>query len=373
MQRKTAGKPPWCPFCGQNVEPPADNPERKLTEFPSGSCECGAVYSCDATGHNVGAALVETLLRACNDNAELAWELLPEDDYLTGRLEKYDEQTHQVIETGNINGRAVRGVLYFVRLHTEMSELVARLANNEQPKRLSSATDIYRKRSSPVPPPEPGTPRRRADKKVVKNLMADSDVDSLAALCLDDRKTLRLAQRLLYDPDESSRWRVSWLLGQVCARVAERDPGQVSELLHRLFEASHDSAATPWGMVETIGAVIAARPDIFGAFAQHLVGFMGAESTRIQTIWALAEIAGVRPELVRSLPFYATFAFLGDPDPQVRGHTARLLGRLTAREASMQLMGLHNDDAPFTLYVEGAPTPTSVSEQARMAMQSLTT
>ncbi len=111
---------PWCPFCGQKVGKATDSPERKMHEFSIGECQCGAVYSCDATGHNVGAAMVETLVYACGGNAEYAWELLPEDDYLTGRIENYDEQHHQVFESGNVDGRSVRGVLFFVRLHAEL-------------------------------------------------------------------------------------------------------------------------------------------------------------------------------------------------------------------------------------------------------------
>ena len=61
-----------------------------MHEFPVGNCECGAVYTCDATGHNVGAAIVETLVYACDGNADFAWDLVPEDDYLTGRIENYD-------------------------------------------------------------------------------------------------------------------------------------------------------------------------------------------------------------------------------------------------------------------------------------------
>jgi hypothetical protein len=35
---------------------------------------------------------------------------------------------------------------------------------------------------------------------LVKKLVEEGDEDALVALCLDDKKTLRLAQRLLYDP-----------------------------------------------------------------------------------------------------------------------------------------------------------------------------
>jgi len=366
--KKLELKKPWCPFCGQEVDRPTDVPDRHMNEFTVGSCSCGAVYSCDPTGYNVGAALVETLVYACGGNSDLAWELLPEDDYLTGRVESYDEVTHRVNEARSMDGRSIRGVLYFVRLHTEMSELADRLKL-----RKDQQVDAVTADTGFVPPPvEPiesdRKNRQRANKTLVKKLVAEKDEDALVALCLDDKKTLRLAQRLLYDPIEESRWRTAWLLGRVCARVATRDPGQVSELVHRLFEACSDSAATPWGMIETIGSVVSARPDVFGAFTQYLLNYVSADSTRVQTIWALAEIARNRPDLVRNTPFFSMFHFLNHPQPEVRGQLARLLGRLHATEAALQLMGLHGDTAELVIWEDGIPVHTTVAEQAQKAV-----
>ncbi|BDD86105.1 DVU0298 family protein [Desulfofustis limnaeus] len=371
MMHKLVVKKPWCPFCGQTVAPAADLPNRKMTEFNVGRCQCGAVYSCDPTGHNIGAALVETLVYACGDNSDLAWELLPEEDYLTGRIENYDEHTHQVITAGTMEGRSVRGVLYFVRLHREISEIAERLRQkkDETVASVSAATGFSAPPEEPLPRAD--RERRRADKKLVRHLAEMGDEDGLVALCLDDRKALRLLQRLLYDGDSDNRWRTAMLVGRVSSRVATRDPGQVSELLHRLFEAGYDSAATPWGMIETIGAVVAARPDIFGAFTQYLPGFIGNESTRVQAIWALGEIAGKRPDLVRKLPFYGLFPMLQHEQAEVRGQTARLLGRLGATEASMQLLGLHNDQDGLVIWEDGTPVPTTVAEQAAKAMEKI--
>ena len=67
---------PWCPFCGMDVGRPTFGAQRKMREFAQGVCECGAVYVCDATGHTIGAAMVECLVTACNDQWDLAWELL---------------------------------------------------------------------------------------------------------------------------------------------------------------------------------------------------------------------------------------------------------------------------------------------------------
>jgi len=370
MSTRKITNPPWCPFCGHKVGRPGNAAQRKLNEFPVGQCQCGAVYTCDATGHNVGAAMVEALVHACNDNWDFAWELLPEDDYLTGRIENYDEQTHEVYEKGNVDGRYVRGVLYFVRLHTEIADIAARLKEKKAQATGAVVEQELLGTRRPVvePAPDKNRKRLRADKKLVRDLVEQSDVDGLVALCLDDRKTLRLVQRLLYDPLEERRWHISWLTGQVCARVATRDPGQVSELLHRLFEACTDSAATHWGMVETLGSVIAARPDIFGAFTRHLLAFVGQETTRIQVLWALGEIAKTRPDLIRDTPFFNLFHFLQHPDPAVRGLVARLLGRINAAEATMQIMTLSDDTNELRIWEQDRMTATTVAAEAAKAL-----
>lgn len=370
MKKRAILTPPWCPFCGQKVSKASDAIERKMSEFPVGKCQCGAIYTCDVTGHNVGSAMVEALIFACEDNDDLAWELMPEDDYLTGRIENYDEITHQVVDTGNIDGRPARGVLYFVRLHTEMFQLAQRLRTKKD--ELRGADDTSPKLQIEVEPaPDPQRKKRKANKKLVFEMAENGDIDGLVSLCLDDKKTLRLLQRRLYDPLEEKRWHTAWLIGKVCSRVSTREPGQVSELLHRLFEACSDSAATNWGMVETLGSVIAERPDIFGAFTKHLLNYLGEESTQTQVIWALAEIAKTRPDLIRDTPFFNLFHFLNHPKAEVRGNIARLFGRIKATEVAIQMMALSNDNETFTLWQDGVLRQTSVAAEAAKAVKAI--
>jgi hypothetical protein len=222
---------------------------------------------------------------------------------------------------------------------------------------------------------EPALDRKRvrlkATKPLVKDLVDRDDVDALVRLCLDDKKTLRFMQRLLYEPSDENRWRIAWCIGLVCGRVASREPGQVSELLHRLFEACSDSAATPWGLVETIGFIISNRPDIFGAFTRYLLRYLAEDSTRIQVIWALAEIALKRPDLVRDTPFYNLFHFLKHPEPQVRGQIARLFGRIKATEVALQLMALKDDHAELTIWENGEASRTTVAAEAAKAVAAI--
>jgi hypothetical protein len=376
MSKEQIAVRPWCPFCGQKVGKPSHAPVRKMTEFPVGRCQCGAVYACDVTGHNVGSAIVETLVYACNDNADFAWELMPEDDYLTGRIENYDENLHQVVATKNVDGRAVRGVLYFVRLHTDIADIAQRLKEKKGEVTEKSlgrllGTEPHPKSNLIEPAPDEKRVRRKANKKLIKELVDNEDIDTLVALCFDDKKTLRLMQRLLYDPVDSNRWRVAWIIGRVTARTSTREPGPVSELLHRMFEACSDSAATPWGMIETIGYVIALRTDIFGAFTRHLLNYMGDPSTQSLTLWAMAEIAETRPDLIRDTPFYNLFHFLQHPEPQVRGQVARLMGRIKATEGAIQLMPLSSDFAEFCYCKDGQLVSSTVAEAARTALQKI--
>ena len=367
MARTTLKTKPWCPFCGQDVGRPQYPDKRKLGEFSLGSCGCGAVYASDPSGFNIGAAIVECLVHACGDNWELAWDLLPEQDYLTGRIEDYDEVTHQVVETRNLDGRIIRGVLYFIRLQENVTNLTASTKEKDSSaaaKSFASVKKIQEKSEGPTK-----REKKKANKNLVRDMVQNRDADGLVALCFDDKKTLRLLQRQLYEPDEAKRWAIASFIGEVCSRVAMRKPGMVSDLLHLLFEACSDSAASNWGAVETIGSIIAARPDIYGSFTRHLLAYIGDPSTRAQVLWALGTIAEKRPDLVRNTSFYQLIGLLDSPVAAVKGYMVRLLGRLQAKEVAGRIRALQDDTTMLIIYENGLPVKTDLGTLAKEAMQ----
>jgi hypothetical protein len=364
---------PWCPFCGQDVNEPREPVQRKMNEFKVGTCQCGAVYTSDPTGFNVGSAMVECLVYACDDNWDFAWELTADEDYLTSIIDNYDEQTHQVYETKNVDGRKVKGVLYFVRLTRDFAELSKNLKDHRQKtdeQLLKPATKFV------IPPMEPARDPKRKKKKAVKaeiqQLVFAVDIDALVDFCFDDAKTIRFMQRLLYDPDEEKRWLCAHVIGQVCARLSTRKPGVVSDLLHRMYESCSDSASTHWGLLETIGSIIAARPDIFGGFARHLLMYRNVPSSRVQVLWAMGTIAEKSPEVVRSTPIYSVFPYVNSPEPITRGHAIRLLGRIRAQELKGEIEKQVDDTAQVTIYENGLPVRTTVGELAREALSLMT-
>ena len=278
-----------------------------------------------------------------------------------------------MINTRNIDGRPVRGVLYFVRLHTEIAEIAKRVKIKQDALARESVEPVAGvDESVSLPAPEsrlnPERVKIKATRKGVKEARDKRDIDLLVTLCFDNKKTLRLLQRLLYDVDEARRWETAWIIGQVCSRVATREPGQVSEMIHRLFEVTSDSAAAPWGMLETLGEVIAERPDIFGAFTRHLLNYMGDESTQVQVVWALSRVAEKRPDLIRATPFFNLFHFLKHPKPEMRGLVVQLLGRIRATEVSMQLLELSDDNETLIIWEAGKPVEYTVSQLVQVAL-----
>jgi hypothetical protein len=266
-------------------------------------------------------------------------------------------------------------VLYFVRLHTEIAEISQRVKEKQNALAKGIVPVLDTAEIPQRPAPGPALDPKRKKVKVKKNMVNEArdnhDIDTLVSYCYDDKKTLRLLQRLLYDVDEARRWETAWVIGQVCARVADKEPGQVSDLLHRLFEACSDSAASPWGMIETLSEVIAARPDIFGAFSRHLLNYMGDESTQMQVVWGLSKIAEKRPDLIRDTPFFNLFHFLTHPKPEMRGIVAQLLGRIRATEATMQMMALSDDHAKLIIWNAGKAEEHTVAELVKEALANI--
>jgi hypothetical protein len=366
---------PWCPFCGQDVGKPVEPVNRKMDEFLLGECQCGAVYTSDPTGFNVGSAMVECMVAACDDNSDLAFDLDPEEDYLSDRIDHYNEVDHYVYESGTTDGRMIRGVLYFIRLNKDVANLSKNIDGHKKQKAEKiQATAI----SSFIPPemedlPETKGKQPRVKKQEIDKWVKDGNIDALVQAAMDNSRTIRFIQRLLYDPSEDGRYQIAYIMGQVCRRISTRKPGHVSDLLHRMYESATDSAATHWGVFEAVGYVIAMRADIFGAFARHLLVHRNTEDSRAVMLWALGTIAENSPEVIRATPIYAVFDMINHEEALTRGLAVRLFGRINAMEVRSQIESLVDDDATLTVYEKGLPQKTTVGTLAKEALTTMGT
>ena len=364
LDRKFFGREPIqrakCPFCDLPVEKPKELSTRKPGEMPVGMCSCGAVYACDETGHNLGAAMIEALLFGCNMDWDLAWDLAADDDYKQEIVENYDLITHLVIPSGTYEGRKTSGALYFIRLHQEVQEVTAEGAK----KRLESApvdTPVTRQNQ---------TPAKRMSKKEVEAKVKSYEIDPILDAAQDDKKIIRYLQRLLYSGDNLFRQRAAETLGGACAIVGDRDPGIVSKLLQGLFYSLTDTAAFPLGAFEAIGEIIAHRPDLYGGYTSQLYQFTGDVNRRIDALKALGRISKTQGPFIRKHTLYF-FAFLEDQDPSVRGYTVWLMGNLGAHEARKDIEKCLGESHELEIYESGNIRKMSVDEIAKEALHKL--
>lgn len=357
-------KRPTCPFCGLLVEPPRELTTRRQGEMPVGSCSCGAVYACDESGRNVGSAQIEALVFGCNMDWDLAWSLLPEEDYRMEIVDGYDYQNHLIVPGGFYQSRRIAGVLVFVRLHDEVLEVTGEGVQ----KRLQQAEKIPE--TVPKQAQHSAEKSRPLSKKDVEAHVLARRMDPLLSAAPTDRKILRTLQRLLYTGDDTLRRRAAEALGRVSAVVGETNPGAVSKILQALLYAITDTAASSWGAFEAVGEIIRHKPEVYAGYVPQLFSFLRDATRRAATLEAVATVAEVRPDLLRKHTYHF-LAFLGDPDPAVRGQAVRLLGFLQAAEMRQDIEKLLEDPEELRVYREGDIVELSVGRLAREALDRL--
>jgi hypothetical protein len=345
---------PTCPFCGMQVQRPEEVPSR---EMPMGVCSCGAVYACDVTGHNLGSAMIEALVHACTGDWDCAWDLTPDEDYLDKQLKNYDFETHNIIHAGVYEGRRIAGVLYFIRLNKPL---------------VAKASPVRTDR--PVSP-DPGsatpkTRRRASSKQEVENLIRTYDLEPLLEMAAQDKRILRDVKRVLYSADKLFRWRAAEALGKICAVIATSDPGTISKLLQGLFTSVSDTASSSWGSVDAIGEIISALPDHFSGFLPQLVQISRDPALLPEVLRAMGKIGEIRPDLLRRYS-YPMIPLLRNPDSEVRGYAAILLGHLKAYEAKADLTKLKDDMAPIDIYRAGQSEKTTLHQLATESLAKL--
>ena len=365
MARGTISYNALCPFCDSPIDRPEEVEPRRLRDFDYGACECGAIYVHDITGHNLGAAWVEALGFACNDDWDLAWSLSPGDDYEDGLLENYDIKSHLILPAGlTKDEKTVKGALVFIRLKKDVREVthegvIDRLKTQVQPRMSEEAkNEAYIERRS-----------RRYSKQQVQALVESEEVEKITAMALEDPLVLRKIQRLLYSTDEMLMWKAITTLGAVAGALTTERPTLVGDLVRRLLLASGDSAATNWGSIETIGEIIRAQPKIYGSFLPHILGFINDPPSCPAVLWVIGRVGELHPRVVRSSSFFALFALLKNPEPKIRGLAVWAFGRMKAKEALKAIQAMADDTEELRLFDGQSIIYKTVGELAREAVE----
>jgi len=331
--------------------------------MPVGGCSCGAVFACDVTGHSLGAALVEALVFSCQDDWDRAWGLASGIDFQQEEVERYDIDTHLVVPGGTLEGRRIRGVLMFVRLEGSTSQPAKPQTVDRAPgQSLSTVSGKSSDRGRLY--------RRRSDRKETEQWVLLYDREKVRSAAAEDKRVLRDLQRLLYSGDRLLRSRAADLLGVASGVVALQDPDTVSTLLQRLIASVSDSAASSWGALDAVGEIIRNQPDLFGGYMPHLLAFLRDRDLCSAVLWNLGRIAEKCP--ARVVRFGTSLLpLLNDPDPLIRGYSARLAGILRLPSGMDGLRSLLKDAHEIAVYHDGEMELTTVGRLALRAIEEL--
>jgi HEAT repeat protein len=184
----------------------------------------------------------------------------------------------------------------------------------------------------------------------VKKLLAALAWEEVVRLALLDRRMLRTLLGLLYDADDYMHWLAIDALGRAGGAIAAGNPDKARELIRRLlWSLNEESGGTPWGATGAVGAIVAARPDLFAAYLSMVCPFHDDISIYPEFIWSLAAVGRVRPDLTAEYgPFLLAAAEHGHGG--VRGYAAWCLGLLRPDGAAAALAARLGDAAEAAVY-----------------------
>ena len=323
-----------------------------MTEFGpiiSGKCNCGAVYVCDPTGHNVGEAYGDAVALAKGD-----WDIgeLDSDAYDLREMD-YDMRSHSRVSVKGMNFHA--GKLIFIKMSeysAEPSEKIGETTSGNAGSETCIVTD------------DPAFAGMKL-KEQVRYLIDKGLLSAVGKLAMKDKNVIKWLISFSYDKEDQMTWRAIESMGYVARDLRASHINILRETVRRLlWSMSDESGGIGWSAPEMLGEIIRSDPDEFIDIIPILWSNREEASFKVGALWALARVACVRPDMVIFIAGDLEELAV-DPNPEVRGYTA-LLARATESEGKTEILKkLSADSGSLRFYSGGFLRETTVSELAQ--------
>jgi hypothetical protein len=308
--------PPTCPFCGSFIQKPEVIP-LPYVEHEGGVCQCGAVYTLSSTGYDRGSAFISALLLALSGDWDLAWDLIPDEDYKEIWIEGYDPENHLVYPEGVDTGRKIRSALVFIKLADDVQEL-----------KKENLSKILKRDEALLDT----TFKKRLPRQELENLVCERNFSDLVNYLLAEPKNLNELQKLLYHPEEKIRLLSAYGLGLAAGLLNKREPQRVLDLIKRLLYAGADSASSAWGALPACGEVIRNTGDQYSAYVKNILAFLAFKENIPHALIALARISEVNPKSIKDKPYLRLISVFREKVPLWQAYIIQIFSNLKARE-----------------------------------------
>ncbi len=191
---------------------------------------------------------------------------------------------------------------------------------------------------------------RRQRKQAVRELVGGLDLEPLLDWVREDGRVVGTLCALLFEVDDRLRWRTVQALGRVAAVLADTDLEPVRDLIRRfLWSMNDESGMLGWHAPEAIGEILVNVPALIDEYGAILGSFLQEEPFERGTHWAVARVAGLRPDVYTDRVDELTTS-LRAADPCIRGYTVLTLAALGVGPGACDTASLLADDATVTLY-----------------------
>ena len=186
----------------------------------------------------------------------------------------------------------------------------------------------------------------------------------------------------LNDPAPLVRWRAVSAFGRNTASIAARDPEKARVVIRRcMWNLNDESGGIGWGVPEAMGESLALKRELADEFHSILLSYViqGDDDAgnhlefaplRKGAWWAIARLAGERPELVHPALNYLLAQAALEEEPEIIAYACRLFG-LLGDPAAVPFLRKHLENAhTIELYVNGELESVKTGAIAREALES---
>jgi hypothetical protein len=155
-------------------------------------------------------------------------------------------------------------------------------------------------------------------KEKIKKILGNRDFEGLNKWIEKARAPLRVLFSLTYDEDEITRWRAIEAVGKAAKAIAKRDIEKIRTVIRGLMWLMNDeSGGIGWHAPEAVAEILVNVPELMDEYAALLPQYLDEESFALGACSALARIAELKPEIIRS-HVDRLINLLGHPNPQMR-------------------------------------------------------
>ncbi len=214
----------------------------------------------------------------------------------------------------------------------------------------------------------------KALKQTLRNHLVAGDLDAVAQLATERRRSLGSLVALTFDRDLLVVWRAIEAMGLAVKEVAKTDKRYAKEHMRRLYWLiTEEAGAVFWRAPECMAECCSQLPKLFKShvpIAFHLLETLEEEDLehfRPGTIWAIGRlIEHAREDLPTVLPL--VIQALDRPDSQSRGMAVWCLGQVGETGVLAERPGLLEDEGAVALYEDREVSETTVGRLTKRVL-----